>query len=108
MESEPREISGAQSVNKIEIENLKSGEFSEITIDGVFNFVGYVPGTDKFKNLIELTDRNEIITDTEMKTNVSGVFAAGDCIKKRFKQVTTAVGDGTVAALSCIEYINNN
>jgi len=108
MESEPREILGDQSVNKIKIENLKSGEFSEIVIDGVFIFVGYVPGTDKFKNLIELTDRNEIITDTEMKTSVNGVFAAGDCIKKRFKQVSTAVGDATVAALSSIEYINNS
>ncbi|MEA3316711.1 MAG: thioredoxin-disulfide reductase [Bacteroidota bacterium] len=106
MESEPREIIGNKSVTKVKYENVKTGKFSEIETDGVFIFVGYVPGTEKFKNIIKLSERNEIITDAEMKTNINGVFAAGDCIKKRFKQVSTAVGDGTVAALSAIEYIN--
>jgi len=108
MDSEPRKISGDLSVNKIQYENVKTGELTEFAVDGVFIFVGYVPNTDKFGAELNLSERNEIITDNDMRTNIPGVFAAGDCIRKTFKQVSTAVSDGTIAALSSINYINNN
>jgi thioredoxin reductase (NADPH) len=53
-----------------------------------------------------LNERQEIVTDDKLQTNVSGVFAAGDALAKRFRQITTAVSDGTIAALSAMEYIN--
>ncbi|RPI63035.1 MAG: pyridine nucleotide-disulfide oxidoreductase, partial [Ignavibacteriales bacterium] len=49
----------------------------------------------------------EIVVDKDMKTNVAGVFAAGDSIQKKYRQVTTAVADGTIAALSVADYLNN-
>ena len=55
-----------------------------------------------------MNERGEIIVDSEMETSVHGVFAAGDCIAKRYRQVTTAVGDGTIAALSALSHLHKN
>jgi thioredoxin reductase (NADPH) len=60
------------------------------------------------RGIIELNGNNEIKVDNNMATNIPGVYAAGDSIAKRFRQVTTAVADGTIAALSCAEYVHNN
>jgi thioredoxin reductase (NADPH) len=78
----------------------------EKEIDGVFIFIGYVPNTEMFEGIIELNQYKEIIVDKNMATNIPGVYAAGDSIAKRYRQVTTAVGEGTVAALSAAEYLN--
>ena len=107
MESEPRAFFGEEKLNRVKVEHLPTGETSEINVDGVFIFVGYLPNTESLKGHVQLNERNEIVVDTEMKTNVPGVFAAGDCIVKRYRQVTTAVADGTIAALSVAEYIRN-
>lgn len=107
MESETREILGRETVENIKIEHLPTGKISDIKTDGIFIFIGYVPNTEKLKNSITLNDNAEIIADTEMKTNIPGVFAAGDSIQKRFRQVTTAVADGTIAALSASAYLRN-
>lgn len=96
---------GSQSLEKVTVKNLKTGEEKEKKIDGVFIFIGYVPQTEPFKEIIKLNERAEIITDNFMMTSVKGVFAAGDCTEKRFRQITTAVADGTKAALNAIEYI---
>ncbi len=96
---------GLQSLEKVTVKNLKSGEEFEKKIDGVFIFIGYVPQTEPFIDIVKLNERKEIIVDNTMMTSVSGVFAAGDCIEKRFRQITTAVSDGTKAALYAIEYI---
>ncbi len=76
-------------------------------VDGVFVFVGYLPNTESLKGHIQLNERNEIVVDANMKTNIPGVFAAGDCIAKRCRQVTTAVAEGTVASLSAAEYLRS-
>ena len=57
--------------------------------------------------MVALNERNEIVVDESMKTNLPGVFAAGDCVTKRYRQVTTAVSDGTIAALSATEYVRS-
>ena len=98
---------GSQSLEKVTIKNLKSGEEREKSIDGVFIFIGYIPRTQPFKNVVKLTDREEIIVDNQMMTNIKGVFAAGDCIEKRFRQITTAAADGTKAALNVIEFLQD-
>ncbi len=105
MESELRGFYGGETLEKVTIEHLPTGKMSELKTDGTFIFVGYQPNTKDFKGLIELNERGEFIVDSEMKTNMKGVFAAGDCIAKRYRQVTTAVADGTIAALSAAEYL---
>lgn len=105
MESELREFRGEESLKKVSIENMSSGEMSEMNVDGVFIFAGYLPNTEPLVDHIQLTDRNEIIADADMKTSIPGVFAAGDCIAKKYRQVSTAVSDGTIAALSASDYI---
>jgi len=105
MESELRGFYGNGKLDKVTIEHLPTGNLSEKKIDGVFIFVGYLPNTESLKDIVPLSDRNEIIVDSDMKTAIPGVFAAGDCITKRYRQVTTAVADGTIAALSASEYL---
>ena len=105
MESELRSFEGDGVLEKVTIEHLPTGKMSEMKIDGVFIFVGYQPNTEVFKGMVTLNERGEIPVDADMKTNIPGVFAAGDCIAKKYRQVTTAVGEGTVAALSAAEYL---
>jgi len=105
LESELRGFYGNGQLQKVKIEHLPSGEISELNTDGTFIFAGYQPNTESLVNLVKLNERNEIFVDESMNTNIDGVFAAGDCINKRYRQVTTAVADGTIAALSVSEYL---
>lgn len=105
MESEIQEFKGETSLKSVIIKNMRTGEITEKQIDGVFILIGYVPSTEKLKGIVELNERNEIITNENLSTNIPGVFAAGDSRAKRYRQITTAVSDGTIAALSSIEYV---
>ncbi len=105
MESEIIEFSGDEKLQSITIENQRTKEISEMDIEGVFVLIGYIPNTEFFEDILKLTPRNEIMVSKNMETNISGVFAAGDNVEKKFRQVTTAVADGTIAALSAIEYV---
>jgi thioredoxin reductase (NADPH) len=78
---------------------------TELSCDGVVIFIGYLPNTDFFKNRVAMNEKDEIVVTPLMETNIDGVFAAGDAVEKRFRQVTTAVADGTIAALAASEYI---
>ena len=84
----------------------EDGAVTETQVDGCFVFVGYVPNSEAFEGQVELTERGEIVTDDALRTSLPGVFAAGDVRHKRVRQITTAVADGTVAALSALEYLN--
>jgi thioredoxin reductase (NADPH) len=105
LESELRGFFGNENLEKVSIEHLPTGNITEMNINGVFIFIGYLPNTEFLHNIINLNERNEIIVDADMKTNLKGIFAAGDCIAKKYRQVTTAVADGTIAALSASEYL---
>ncbi len=107
MESKIVEFIGNEKLTRIKIQNQKDLNTSEINIDGVFIFIGYVPNSERFEGIIELNENKEIIVDKNMNTSLPGVFAAGDNIAKRYRQVTTAVADGTIAALSAAEFVNN-
>lgn len=107
MESKITEFIGGEKLESVRIENQNTHELIEMKIDGVFIFIGYVPNTEKIKNEVLLNKFGEIIVDVNMATNIPGVYAAGDSIVKRYRQVTTAVADGTIAALSASDYINN-
>ncbi|NUN10031.1 MAG: thioredoxin-disulfide reductase [Ignavibacteriaceae bacterium] len=106
MESVISEFHGKEKLEGVTIKNLSTGESYYREIDGVFVFIGYVPNTDMFSSAVTLNKNREIIVDETMLTNLPGVFAAGDSIAKRYRQVTTAVADGTIAALSASEYVN--
>lgn len=105
MESELRAYVGNGTLQKVQVEQLKSGELTYLETDGVFVFIGYIPNTEAFEGVVKTNERGEFIVDQYMSTNLPGVFAAGDCVVKRYRQVTTAVSDGTIAALSATEYI---
>ena len=107
MESELREFQGNGSLKKVKMEHLPSGKISELKTDGVFIFAGYQPNTESLQGIVKLNERNELIVDSDMKTEIPGVFAAGDCIVKKYRQVTTAVADGTIASLSAAEYLRS-
>jgi len=107
MESKIVEFIGNEKLEEVKIQNQRTGEISRMKIDGAFVFIGYVPNTETFQGIIDLNQWNEIVVDKDMRTNLPGVFAAGDSIQKRYRQVTTAVADGTIAALTAAEYINN-
>ncbi len=108
MESKIIEFIGDNSLEKVIIENQSTHELSEMNIDGVFIFIGYQPNTESIKDIVALNDRNEIVVNENLQTSIQGVFAAGDSIQKRYRQITTAVADGTIAALGAMEYVNNN
>ena len=105
MESELRGYFGNEKLEKVTIEHLPSGEITEMKTDGVFVFIGYLPNTEPLKDIVSLNERNEIIVNPDMETNIPGVFAAGDCITKKYRQVTTAVAEGTIASLSASNYL---
>lgn len=107
LESKIVEFIGDEKLTAVKIQNAKTGEVFEKMIDGVFIFIGYVPNTEKLEGIVDLNQWNEIIVDKNMATNIAGVYAAGDSIAKRYRQVTTAVADGTIAALSAADYINS-
>ncbi|MCA9592193.1 MAG: FAD-dependent oxidoreductase [Myxococcales bacterium] len=108
LNQEVREFVGSPNLEKVRVRDKSTGEEREIPATGCFVFIGYVPNTEMFRGQIALNERGEILTNEEMKTNVPGVFAAGDSRHKRYRQITTAVADGTIAALAATEYLRSD
>lgn len=106
-----KEIKGDGLVNSMVVENTKTGEQTEVVADeddgmfGIFVFIGYLPATDIFEGKVEM-ENGYIPTDADMRTNIDGVFAAGDCRVKTVRQVVTATGDGAIAAIQAEKYIS--
>lgn len=101
-----KSINGEGRVQSVTIENVKTGEQSELSTDAVFIFTGMLPQTD----LVEMLPKDPsgyILTDENMETSVPGLFAAGDVRSKPFRQVVTAVSDGAIAAHVASERIRN-
>ncbi len=105
-EHEPRAILKVGDKMNVEIENLKNKEHFNLTSDGVFVFIGMKPNIDLFANNLELDNWGYIKTNEDMKTNIDGVYAIGDVISKKYRQITTAVADGTIAAISITKELN--
>jgi len=106
MHAKIEEFIGEEKLRKVKIKDLESGITSERSIDGVFVFIGYMPNTEFLKDKLELNEWGEIVTSEDLSTSIPGVYAAGDCINKKVRQVTTAVSDGTIAALSAADYMH--
>ena len=105
--SVPRGIIGDEIVEGLTISNKLTGEESVLDVNGVFVFVGLNPISGIFKGLIDMDENGYILTDTEMRTNVPGVFAAGDIRQKTLRQVITAASDGAIAAIAAEKYITD-
>ena len=91
----------------IRIRKEADGTVSDLMVDGVFVAIGLVPQNEVFSGLVPLDPRGYIQCGEDCVTGTPGVFAAGDCRTKTIRQVTTAVADGTVAALAACAYADN-
>ncbi len=102
-----REVIGKDYVEAVRLFNRVTEEERLLPVDGLFIFVGLTPQTSFLEGLLELDERGFIVTDAEMRTNVPGIFAAGDVRSKACRQIITAAGDGAVAAYMAEHYIAN-
>ncbi|WP_428260746.1 thioredoxin-disulfide reductase [Gallibacter sp. Marseille-QA0791] len=106
-------VDGDGLLSSMVVRNKKNGERTTITADeedgmfGLFGFIGYLPKSELFEGQIDL-DGGYIVTDADMKTNVDGVFAAGDIRVKSLRQVVTAAADGAIAAVQAGKYIEDS
>ena len=98
-------LMGEDSLQGLHLKNVKTGEETQLPVDGMFVFVGYEPQNSFLPVGLELDPQGFIITDCEMRTNLPGLFAAGDIRSKMCRQVTTAVGDGATAATAAFTYL---
>ena len=105
MEQDIVGFEGEDNLARVVTKHKLTGEVTEIPATGAFVFIGYVPNTGNLAGMVELNERKEIVTDENLATNVPGVLAAGDSRVKRYRQITTAVADGAVAAMASIDYL---
>jgi thioredoxin reductase (NADPH) len=107
-EHEPREfIHDGSTVSKVLVEDLRTHELKELSCDGVFIFAGMRPNLELFPEQFELDSFGYVKVDEEMHTSLPNVYAAGDIVSKRYRQMTTAVSDGTIAAIVAAREVGN-
>ncbi len=99
------EIAGKNIVEKVILRNVKTNVTSELKTDGVFIYVGLIPNTAFAE--VKKDEWGFIIVNDKMETSIKGIFAAGDCRVTPLRQITTAVGDGAIAAVTCERYLEN-
>ena len=97
---------GKDSLEGVKAVKKETGEEFVVNVPAVFVCIGQVPDNGKFQNVIEINKEGYALVDEKMNAKVEGVFVAGDCRKKDIRQLTTAVSDGAVAAMSAINYLN--
>jgi thioredoxin reductase (NADPH) len=97
---EPRAFKKDGDKMVVEVEDLKTGEKKTLTTDGIFVFIGQKPNLEIFGGQLELDQWGYIKTDEDKRTNISDVFAVGDVTSKKYRQITTAIADGTIAAIA--------
>ncbi|NCC23836.1 MAG: thioredoxin-disulfide reductase [Deltaproteobacteria bacterium] len=96
---------GENGLTGVDLKNVVTDERSHLEVNGAFIFIGLKPATGFLPSDLERDEDGFLKTDQEMATNIDGVFAAGDVRSKRCRQVTSAVGDGAVAAYAATEFI---
>jgi thioredoxin reductase (NADPH) len=100
-------IKGLTDVEKISVQNLKTGDTKEIAVEGCFIWVGILPNAEFLPEVVALDQYGFIIVDGNMQTSVAGVYAAGDVRSTPLRQIATAVGDAAIAAFSAEHYLQN-
>lgn len=97
-------LHGDTALESITVKNVQSGQETTICVNGVFVAIGQVPNTAGFAELVQTDASGYILAGEDCKTNIPGIFAAGDCRKKEVRQLTTAAADGAVAAAGACAY----
>lgn len=100
-----KEIIGEDCVKSLVLENVKSKELTNLSVDGVFPYIGISPNVDNFSGQITQDSKGFILTDDTMKTSIDGVFAVGDVRVTPLRQVITAAADGAISAVYASRYI---
>jgi len=99
------EIAGDTAVETVTLRNVKTGETQSLKTDGVFVFIGHLPNSSLFQGQIEMDEKGYVIADQAKKTNVPGIFAAGEIQDSVYRQVATSVGQGCSAGMSAIRWL---
>lgn len=100
------ELIGENQLEALRLKNGKTNTESVLNVDGVFVAIGQVPENKCFENITRLNEYGYIASDERCLTDTAGIFVAGDCRTKQVRQVTTATGDGAVAALAACRYVD--
>ncbi len=101
----PVEVAGESKVAAVKLRNLDSNEVEELPVEGIFFYVGNIPNSAPFQEIVRLDEQGYIITDARLETSTKGIFAAGDVRSGNIKQVAVAVGEGVTAALQAQRHV---
>lgn len=107
LDSRVTALQGGSSLEGVRVENLRAQEERFLAVEGLFVAVGQVPDSSAFAELLDLDADGYLIAGEDCRTSCEGIFAAGDCRTKQVRQLTTAAGDGAVAGLAAVQYIQN-
>ena len=99
------ELEGGEQLQSLTLRNVVTGSVEYLPVSALFEAIGQLPQNAAFADLVELDEDGYFLTDNECRTSCPGIFAAGDACRKNVRQLTTAVSDGTIAALSAVEYL---
>jgi len=99
------EISGDRLLQGLKLRNVKTGQQSNLQVDGLFVAAGPIPNSQQFFNILELDDAGYIVTEETMVTSAPGIFTVGDIRRSSARQVAAAVGDGATAAMSAFRHL---
>lgn len=100
-----QEIQGEGKVTNLRVKNIKENKVSDLNVDGIFVAIGIHPSTEIFADIVECDENGYVIAGEDCATNVPGIFAAGDCRKKRLRQIVTSVADGANAVTAAQDYL---
>lgn len=100
-----QEIQGEDKVNNLRVKNIKENKVSDLNVDGIFVAIGIHPTTESFADIVECDENGYVIAGEDCATNVPGIFVAGDCRKKRLRQIVTSVADGANAVTAAQDYL---
>ncbi len=102
------DVIGEEKVTSVRIKNMKTDQVSEMKTDGLFIFIGHIPNTQMFADTLDLDERGYIKTDTQLTTNVPGVYVAGEAGDPHFRQVVTSAGMGAAAAMQAVKFLEGH
>jgi thioredoxin reductase (NADPH) len=105
-DSTVEEVLGGDKVVGVRVNNLKTGEQTTLDVDGVFPYIGHIPNSWLFQDILDLDENGYIIADERTRTKIPGVFAAGDVVDHVYRQAVTAAGEGCKAAMEAVWFLS--